>query len=226
MRFARVPARWLARALAALAAALAFYLVAAAFGALIPGRAADLTPGDAVEIGLLFGPIHVDFLLPATPETREALRFAAGAGVPVGSPEVAHVVVGWGARDFYTTAGSFADITPGPTWRAVTGDASVVRVDVTGPLPPSFEMPRLRLSQAQYAALLAAIADTATGAPIVGAGFTGTDGFVAAEGRFHILRTCNTWVSDMLRQAGVRAGIWTPTPYSVRLALWRAGVLP
>jgi len=216
-------ARWMARGLAVVAATLAAYLIAAALGGLIPGRTVDLRPGDAVEIGLLYGPIHVDFLLPATPETRAALRFAAGAGVPIGNPEVAHVIVGWGARDFYTTAGSFADITPGPTWRAVTGDASVLRVDVTGPLPAGFRPPRLRLSQAQYGTLLAAIAATATGAPLAGAGFTGTDGFIEASGRFHILRTCNTWVSDMLRQAGVRAGIWTPTPYAVRLALWRAG---
>jgi len=225
MRRLRRLAIWLGRGIAALAAVLAAYLVAAAFGGLIPGRAADLPEGDAVEIALLFGPIHVDFLLPATSETREALGFAAGAGVPLAHPEVRHLIVGWGARDFYTTAGTFADITAGPTWRAVTGDASVLRIDVIGAFPAGIDPPRLRLSQAQYAALLAAIADTVTGPPIIGAGFTGTDGFFEAEGRFHILRTCNTWVSDMLREAGVAAGLWTPTPYSVRLALWRAGVL-
>ncbi len=225
MSLARRLTLWTGWVFAALLGTVAAFLVAAALGGLIPGRAADLPQGDTVEIALLYGPIHVDFILPATPETRAALGFAAGAGVPLAHPDVRHLIVGWGARDFYTTAGTFADITFGPTWRAVTGDASVLRIDVIGAFPAGFEPPRIRLSQAQYAALLDAITATVTGPPILGAGFTGTDGFFEAEGRFHILRTCNTWVSDMLRQAGVAAGLWTPTPYSVRLALWRAEAL-
>ncbi len=212
------------RAAAGLIAALLLYLATAALGGLVPGPVATLPDDEeTVEIGLLFGPIHVDFLLPATPETRRALGFARPAGVPVDHAGVAHFIVGWGAERFYTTAGTYADITLGATLRAVTGDESVLRVDVAGPLPPRFEMPRLRLTRAQYDALLAAIAETATGEVLAGAGFTDGDGFVRARGRFLIFRTCNTWVSRMLRSAGVPAGVWTPTPYALRLSLWRMG---
>lgn len=215
--------RGLVRAVAVAGLGLLAFLGAASLGGLVPGRAADLPAGDTVEIALLYGPIHVDFLLPATDETRAALGFAAGAGVPIGHPDVRHLIVGWGARAFYTTAGTYADITASATARAILGDSSVLRVDVIGAFPPGFEPPRLRLSPAQYTALLTAIAQTASGPPIPGAGFTGTDGFVEARGRFHLFRTCNTWVSDMLLAAGVRAGLWTPTPHAVRLGLWRAG---
>ena len=226
MRLARRALVWLGRGFGLLLGALAAYLVAAALGGLIPGPVAAVeevgADSGSVEIGLLYGPIHVDFVLPATDETRAELGFAADAGVPLDHPGVRHLLVGWGAREFYTTAGTFADITAGATLRAVTGDASVLRVDAIGALPPGFELPRLRLTGAQYSALLAAIADTATGPAIAGAGFTGSDGFVEAAERFHLLRTCNTWVSRMLRAAGVPAGIWTPTPYAVRLGLRRA----
>ena len=207
------------------ALAVVAFLAAAAVGGLIPGRTADLPQGDTVEIALLYGPIHVDFLLPATDETRAGMGFAAAAGVPVDHPDVRHVLVGWGARDFYTTAGTYSDITASATLRAVTGDSAVLRIDVIGAFQAGFDPPRLRLSQAQYAALLEAIAASALGPPIPGAGFTGTDGFVEAEGRFHLFRTCNTWVSRMLRAAGVPAGLWTPTPLAVRLGLWRAETL-
>ncbi len=216
--------RWMGRLFGAVFVVLVLYLGVAALGGLIPGQVAEVAEGDDVEIGLLFGPIHVDFLLPATEETRAALGFAEGAGVPVGDGRVEHFIVGWGAREFYTTAGTYADITLGATARAVMGDASVLRVDVTGPIPASADYPRLHLSIAQYEALLEAIAATANGPPLTGVGFTPTDGFVEAEGRFHILRTCNTWVGRLLRTAGVQAGIWTPTPYSLRLSLWRAGL--
>lgn len=49
-------------------------------------------------------------------------------------------------------------------------------------------------------------------------GFSGTDAFFEAQGRFHIFRTCNTWVGAMLRQAGLPFGAWTPLPLSVRIA--------
>ncbi|MEX3015859.1 DUF2459 domain-containing protein [Gymnodinialimonas hymeniacidonis] len=220
----RAAVRLVGRLTGAALVILTVYLVAATVGGVLPGRTTELPPGDDVEIGLLFGPIHVDFLLPADEETRTALAFASPAGVPVENTGVAHFIVGWGARDFYTTAGTYADITVSATFRAVTGDESVLRVDVTGPILEGAEYPRLALSQAQYDALLAEITATVGGPSIPGAGFTTTDGFVEAEGRFHILRTCNTWVGRVLRASGVPVGAWTPTPYSLRLSLWRAGL--
>ncbi|MBO6603427.1 MAG: DUF2459 domain-containing protein [Roseicyclus sp.] len=198
------------------------YLAAAIIGALIPGPVAEMPRDGAqsVEIGLIGGPIHYDFLLPATAESRAALSDAEAAGVPVRHPLVAHFLVGWGARAFYTTAGSYADITDTALARAVAGDGSVLRVEALGIVPPGFDYARISLTWAQYDALLAAIAATSTGVPVPGASFTEADGFLEARGRFHIFRTCNTWISTMLRAAGVEAGIWTPTPYAVRLSLW------
>jgi len=215
--------RWLRHAAGLLVGLPLLYLLAAVAGALIPGPVAQIdgASGPRTEIGLIAGPIHYDLLLPATPETRAALGFAVAADVPIEATGVEHILIGWGARDFYTSAGSFAQMELGPIWRAVTGDASVLRIDVFGPIDPQADYARLSLSAAQYDALLQAIAATATETPVTGAGHTPTDGFVEAQGRFHIFRTCNTWISDMLRAAGVPMGAWTPTPYSVRLSLWR-----
>ncbi|MEJ6391779.1 TIGR02117 family protein [Gymnodinialimonas sp. 2305UL16-5] len=203
---------------------IVLYLLAATFGGLLPGRAADLPDGSDHRIGLLYGPIHVDFLLPATDETRAALDFAQAAGVPIAAPDVGYIVVGWGAHDFYTGTPNWSDLTAGATFRAVTGDRSVLRIDVTGRDIAFDQVPQIALSDAQYSALLAAIAASAQGEPVVAEGHGRNAGFVTAEGRFHILRTCNTWLGAMLRAAGIEAGAWTPTPYSVRLSLWRAGL--
>ena len=204
---------------------LVLYGAAAALGGLIPGRTADVPGGDDVRIGLLYGQIHVDFLLPATPETREALAFAQAGGVMVDDPGAGYFIVGWGARDFYTMTPEWADLDAGATWRAIAGDASVLRVDTVGRNIAFDQIPQVSLSWDQYAALLAQI--TATAAPdAVGLevqGHRATARFVEARGRFHILRTCNTWVGRVLRGAGVPMGVWTPTPYAVRLSLWRAG---
>lgn len=216
----------LGRLLGAAFLVVVLYLAAAGVGALIPGRATDWPAGEDVQIGLLYGPIHVDFLLPATAETRAALDFARAGGVRVEGGDVGYFIVGWGARDFYTTTPQWADLSARATIRAIAGDASVLRVDTVSPEIAVDTVPRISLSQAQYTALLAEITATAR-TPVRGLEVQGhrpTSGFVEAEGRFHILRTCNTWIGRSLRRAGVPVGAWTPTPYAVRLSLWRAGL--
>lgn len=202
------------------------YLGAAAVGGLVPGRTGDSPAGRDVQIGLLYGPIHVDFLLPATPETRAALAFAQEGGVRVLGSDVGYFIVGWGARDFYTTTPEWADMTVRATLRAITGDASVMRVDTVAPDIAFDRVPQINLSSAQYTALLseitASVPPNAHGVEVQG--HRPTSGFVEARGRFHILRTCNTWVGRVLRASGVPVGVWTPTPYAVRLSLWRAGL--
>ncbi|MEO6298814.1 MAG: DUF2459 domain-containing protein, partial [Paracoccaceae bacterium] len=47
-----------------------------------------------------------------------------------------------------------------------------------------------------------------------------TDVFFAANGHFHLFNTCNVWVGETLRAAGIPFGVWTPTPQSVTLSAW------
>ncbi len=219
--------RWIARRVAAAFAAglltILAYLAAAAVGALLPGETAQIAPDTRppVEIAMVGSAIHVDFVLPATEATRRVLAPSTQAGVPVDDARVEHFIVGSGAEQFYTSTPSLADIRAPALFRAITGDASVLRVEAWGPLPPGIVRHRLTLPAAQYDALLAAIGDSATERALPHPGYSDTDGFLHAHGRFHIFRTCNTWVGQMLRAAGVQGGIWTPTPYAVRLSLWR-----
>ena len=41
------------------------------------------------------------------------------------------------------------------------------------------------------------------------------DAFYDATGRYSAVRTCNEWVGEGLRRAGVRVGRWTPFPVTV-----------
>ncbi|MCP3970561.1 MAG: TIGR02117 family protein [Rhodobacteraceae bacterium] len=211
----------------ALVLAVAVYLVAAAAGALIPGRTERLPDdGGKIEIALISGPIHYDLLLPATPDTREAFAFAKNAGVPVEHPAVSWIVVGWGAHDFYTTTGTYSDVNAAAVLRGVFGDSAVLRIDVAGPLPAEMRAEKLRLSLAQYRALLDTVLNTrdpGRARALPHDGFTRTDAFFPAQGRFNIFRTCNVWIGEVLRAAGVRFGGWTPTPYAIRLSLWWHG---
>jgi uncharacterized protein (TIGR02117 family) len=212
--------RGLGLVLAALAAAVLFYVVAGMAGGLV---GAQRTAEGPVRVGLLIGPIHTDLLIPLTPEVRARLGDAAVNGVPVDDPRAEWLVAGWGARQFYTTAGTWADVTAGALFRGVTGDTAVLRLDALGRIGDFGDMAFLTMDEATLLRLVDRIvADVPPGAPPLDhPGFTATDAFWPATGRFDIFRTCNVWVGEVLRDAGVAWGLWTPTPQAVRLSLWR-----
>lgn len=207
---------------------IGLYALAAVAGALIPARppSVDGSTGPAVDVLLVAGPIHYDFLLPADPQTRAAFGFAESVGVPISDSGVEWIVVGWGARGFYTTVGDYTDVAAGTVLRSLAGDSAVLRVDVGGRLLPGASVHRRTLSSAAYTALLDSVLSSLASdglAPVsivAGAGLTATDAFFEATGRFDLFRTCNQWVSERMAAAGETIGRWTPTPYAVTLSLW------
>jgi len=205
------------------------YFGLAVLGAIVPqaGRESADDDGPFHEIILVAGLIHYDILLPVDDATLQDFGFVEDAGVPLTNPLVRWLSVGWGSEAFYTTTGGYSSLSANTIWKAVTGDAGVMRFEVTGALPVHPDLRRIRVSAEQLDALRASIlrdlAPNPTPLPV--SGFTTTDAFYPAAGWFNGLRTCNVWVSDKLGDAGLRFGLWTPTPYAVTLSLWWNGHL-
>ncbi|SMX29811.1 hypothetical protein TRP8649_03950 [Pelagimonas phthalicica] len=192
------------------------YLFAAGVGAVWPNGQSGGGQGNVI-VHLVPGPIHYDFLLPADERTRAVFGFSDAAQ----HPGARWVVVGWGARGFYTATGDYTDLRADVIWQAATGDQSVMRIDVAGKLPKEVTRRVLHLTEAEYERLLTVIrGEFAEKRPIAGAGLSATDQFFAARGRFHLFRTCNVWVAEVMAQAGLRFGRWTPAPFAVTLSAW------
>jgi len=202
----------------------AFYLMAAIYGALITGISPSDPSERTREVLLVTGPIHYDLLLPLDQDTVARFTPLAEKGIWLDHPGAEWLIVGWGAQDFYTQTPTYQDLDPSTIWRGMTGDQSVLRFDIIGSLPADLPARRLKLTDKQYIRLLESVWDTlavdenALPVRIENAGYTETDGFFAARGRFHLFRTCNVWIGERLRDAGIRFGIWTPMPMSVSLS--------
>jgi uncharacterized protein (TIGR02117 family) len=120
----------------------------------------------------------------------------------------ASVEVGWGDREFY--------MTPQPTsGMAVSalmmGNPSVLlAIDIAGPVErylAPLDSAEIALSAVGFHELLRFIQDAyvrdAQGRPQpLGPGLFPRSRFYAANGRYHMFNTCNTWVARALRQAG------------------------
>ena len=206
----------------AVAALLLLWMLAGLLGGLIPGPTAPQPGPPAVQIGLVATPIHYDLLLPLDDDLRARFGFAAAAGVDIGNPAAGWLLVGWGAEGFYTSAGRYSDI---PAWavaRAITGDRSVLRLEAweNRPLADFAQTRSLMLSAQGYEALIDRIlSELGTPELVQAPGLTRRDAFFRASTPFNGLYTCNAWVGEALRDAGVPLGIWTPSPQSLRLRL-------
>ena len=229
----RALVRWLLAASLSLILLPFLYFAAAGIGAIIPGDHPQIDGGPRTQIALARGPIHYDLLLPMSPDLAQTFAFAAAQGVPVDDPRVHWLVVGWGSRSFYTATGTYADLRLSTILTAATGDSATIHLDVAGEVTDLPDILYLDLSETQLSALTAAILASLTRdaagdpMPLPVPPFGPTDAFFAAEGHFSALTTCNVWVGQMLRAAGLDFGIWTPTPQAVALSVrWFAPTPP
>jgi uncharacterized protein (TIGR02117 family) len=209
--------------------ALAILAFIGAAGTLIPFPYAFQAEGENASstkrIFVVSNTLHTDIALPLDEETLASFGFLNQTGIPLTHPNARWMLVGWGGRSFYLETPTLADIKPGPTFRALTIDSSVMHVDVLGSLledDPS--VMAIAVSPAEYTNLLWAIAESFTTEnaqvkPIEGFAFGPNDKFYEAESSFNALLGCNIWTSKMLRSAGIRTGLWNPLPNALSASL-------
>jgi hypothetical protein len=103
-------------------------------------------------------------------------------------------------------------------WAALTGGDQILHVERS--LTPGRDLYALRLRPEEYRRLWAAIRAEFDGPPrrIDHPGYGPDDAFYEGRGKATALHTCNNWVADKLRLAGVETSLWSPFAQGL---LWR-----
>ncbi len=208
------------------------YLLAMVPGAIVPGQTtadslADTASNSSakVQIYLLTGLLHADIAIPVDAVVLEKFSFLKQAGIPLNNKDLRYLVFGWGSREFYTIAGTYADVTLAATVTAITGDDSVMHIVPSGGITENADAIPVKLSASGFTRMLSflrrSFADDSNGKPSWMSDKTHGYGDVFYEGRggFNILAPCNVWTGAALREAGLPLGIWTPTTYSLKWSL-------
>ena len=199
--------------LAALALA---YAVAGAIGGLVPVNAAWRAPARGVTIWVEDNGIHTGLVLP---------KVAAGVDLRGDFPTADlrqpgygghdHVAIGWGDRAFYIGTPTWWDVRPMTVMAAALGsDATVLHVEHVARPVAGERMRAVVLREEEYRRLVARVRATRK-AGAAAHGYAGYDAFYPARGRYSAVRTCNAWTGEVLAEAGVRVGRWTPFPSGV-----------
>ncbi|MCP4072474.1 MAG: TIGR02117 family protein [Hyphomicrobiales bacterium] len=206
------------------------YLLSALVGGLIASpenisRTAIVEEKDKVDLYLLSTLLHVDIAIPVTDEVKRQFAFLEEDGFSLSHPQLKYLIIGWGSREFYTSTKTLMDIGPGPVFSAVTGDESVIHIIFSANVPQIDEIKKVTVARSGLRAMIknikAGFTRSTLGNPILLRGVSHGlgDVFYEAKEHFNIFQPCNIWTAKMLRSAGVKTGIWTPTTYSLMLSL-------
>ncbi|HWU93263.1 MAG TPA: TIGR02117 family protein [Sphingomicrobium sp.] len=208
--------KWVARIVAALLALPAAYLLAALVGSLVPVNRGWSEPEHGTTIYLADNGIHTDIIMPVA---ANGLDWSAVLSV---DPRTQWIAFGAGEQHVYLDTPTWWDITPRTIWSALAGGRRVLHVDYVG--TPAYAQREIRLRPEEYRRLWASIraefALDRNGRPqrIAHPGYGCCDSFYGAAGKASAVRTCNNWVADRLRLAGVKTSIWPPFAPGL---LWR-----
>ncbi|BAY10794.1 TIGR02117 family protein [Calothrix sp. NIES-2098] len=132
---------------------------------------------------------------------------------------------GWGDRDFYMSTPSVADLRLSTTLRALfLPTPSVIYIQGYQSIPDYLQVKCIKVDKNNYLQLIKFIQATFkldnVGRVIrIGNGHTTNAGFYDALGSYSILRNCNSWTAEALREADVNTPLWDGLSAAVMLHL-------
>jgi uncharacterized protein (TIGR02117 family) len=192
--------------------AIAVYLLAAWIGSSLPANADAIAPRDGVPIWVETNGIHTGLIVPMANEHADFTAFASPDHARAAPANATHMLVGWGHAGVYRETPEWRDLRAGDALSAIFGsDETVLHITfLTEPRSANALQRRVVISPAAYRRLAARItarfAPDATHQPAYG----NNDVFYDSVGRYSALATCNSWTGDLLREAGLPMGRWTP----------------
>ncbi|MEW4447794.1 DUF2459 domain-containing protein [Qipengyuania sp. JC766] len=209
--------RFAVRAVLALVGLLLAYPLAAWIGSSIPRNPGWTQPDTGVVIFVETNGFHTGLVVPITNEVHDwTADFPFAGGYFPDGREVTHIDIGWGERSIFLDTPEWSDLDPATAGRiAFLGGDTLLRITPYSNPPERPWRKRMVITLDEYERLVGAIRRTVP-APREGpraelrADYAPTSRYYPATGRYWLGRTCNQWTSDMLAEAGVRTGWWTP----------------
>jgi uncharacterized protein (TIGR02117 family) len=202
------------------AIAFGLWALAALIGSIVPANPGWRESASGTTIWIASTPIHTAIVVPTSAEGIDLSLTFRPTDLPNSDDMGQYLIFGWGDRDFYMNTPGWGDLTPGTLVSAVIGSGeSVLHVDHVQRPEEAGELRPVRLSRAQYLALIGQITGTlapdADGRAVPSPGYGSRDLFYASDRKYWLFNTCNIWTGDMLARASVRVGLWSPLPPGV-----------
>jgi uncharacterized protein (TIGR02117 family) len=199
---------------------IGLFFLAAWIGSSIPANSSWRQPEQGIEIFVESNGIHVSLIVPISAAGEDLSDLIRPEHLVNRGLYGTYAMIGWGHQGVYRRARTWGDVRSGDIVSAITGsDSTTLHVyHLTDPVP-LVHRKMLRVSPAQYRSIITQIRATfrltARGASIAYPAYAADNLFYDARGHYSAFHTCNTWTGAVLKNAGVKIGIWTPLPGGV-----------
>jgi uncharacterized protein (TIGR02117 family) len=196
------------------------YMLAALVGSHIPANANWTQPRDGIDIFVETNGVHVSLILPMSAAGEDLSDLIRPEHLQNRDLYGTHAMIGWGHGRVYRNARTWGDVQSGDIGSAIIG-SDYTTLHVYHLINPQALPHRktLRVTPQQYRSIVRQIRATfrlsKRGDSIAHPAYADDNLFYDSVGRYSAIYTCNNWTGDILRNAGVRIGVWTPLPGGV-----------
>ncbi|GAA0470931.1 TIGR02117 family protein [Parasphingorhabdus litoris] len=197
-------------------AIIMLYLIAALFGSILPANQFWKSPDDGIELFIETNGLHTGIIMPIRSDVYDWSHLVRPEHLDDPSGYGSHMLVGWGHAGVYRNTEHWKDLRFSDAASAIFGSDEVLLHIYHLNYPQAYPHYRrsFKVSEAEYRKIVDAIKARFVldqgQRPIPSPGYGSRDLFYQAHGHYNAFYTCNNWTSDVLRQAGIRTGIWTP----------------
>ena len=161
--------------------------------------------------------VHLDVIIPKADMDKDLL-----SGLET-SDEVNYFSFGWGDENFYINTPTWNDLTLKNATEALFLKSTTL-MHVTNYSKEYKKWIKINCSKKELDELQSHILtsfnlDENGGKQIlIDKGYTINDSFYRANGNYSCLKTCNSWVNELLKKSGMKSCLWTPYNFGV---LWQ-----
>ncbi len=190
------------------------YLIFSILLSLIPvNKSVDLN--GEIDIYIKSNGVHLDIILPLKNDIKDWNNVLSIDSSFTSSFN--YVSFGWGDREFYINTPEWSDLTVRTAVNAMFFNSqSAIHVDYCRNINVNDNCKLIQVNIEQYKLIIGFIENSfrrdidRVVIPIAGIRYHSFDSFYEAKRSFHLFYTCNTWVNECLKNAGLRACVWTP----------------
>ncbi|MCM4159792.1 TIGR02117 family protein [Antarcticibacterium flavum] len=187
-------------------------------GAAIPVNHDRDSKDPDLKIYLVSNGMHTDIVVPLRTPMEDWTKTVKPEHTLSNSSKYKYVGFGWGDLGFYANTPRWEDLTLDTGFKALfLKTPAAMHVTFHHTLIVDEDTKVLFITTEEYSKLSHYIkntfepdAETGQSQPVAGLHYSHDDVFYKARGSLHLFNTCNTWVNNGLKQAGLEACLWTP----------------
>jgi uncharacterized protein (TIGR02117 family) len=200
-----------------LAGSIVIYFLFAIIFSAIPVQKEKNHP-EEISIYISTNGMHTDFIFPVKSEEIDWSREVKFSDTKGKDSIQQYIAVGWGDKGFFLNVPDWNHVKFSVAFKAASGlSSTAIHTTYLKKVTEDDQCKKILISKSQYKRLIRYIQKdfkTDKNGNFIMIKTDNTygvsDSFYEARGTYNVLFTCNTWANSALKQAGMKACLWTP----------------